>query len=457
MKSLILARTQEKTNPYNNPGPNSKAPKRDKLKNLLILKYMKMFGLTEESRLLNEQVGKFLEKDKVNDADLKKLEKHLAVTFNKKELLHPTTVNQQTNNEQVNNVNLPPIENKTAGSGLGKTTSHIAAMELNDDDLFMEDGRNKKEIHKNGDEWNKIISYNKKVFDNEKAQKEQKVKEQKISTKVNLDMQINEKNAKNQEEAIENQQYFNYILNDVARYNKTEKEKQEEIKRKMFKEKEIRDIQLREEKKRKKKESQLELEHDKLLIQKQLDKIEAEKKSAFEKKAKEREAYNQIQKANVEYKKHQLEMRRQERENDIRAMDEYARILDKQERDRAEYFKRCENKQNDFMSKMAENVVKINDNRLAKEDEKIVKYQNEREMMNQLEEERRKKRQADQNMETKKFLDMQIDYKKRENEMDKKNSIQHARYLQEDTKIFEMQEQEKTKKVRLKFLKLYIR
>jgi len=448
MKTVIIHNKAPKNS---QTSKGMKGVKRDKLKNLLIMKYMKHFGLTEENQILNDEVCNFLDNDKVNDADMKKLEKNLALIFNKKKAmaigrqntnqnLVSVATNNNLNTENKREMSLPPIEKKH--------TFQTNDFDLDDDDLLDDrERRNKKEIAKNGDEWEKIISYNKKQFENEKIQKVQKEVDLKIKTKINLENQIYEKMARNQEEAKESNQYFNYVMKDLDNYHKTEKMKQDEIKRKVMHEKEIRDKQLKEEKVRKRIESKNELEHDRYLLQLQLDKIENEKKAALAKKAKEKEAYNQIQLDNIAFKKTQEEKRQQERESDIKAQEEYSRILDKQEKARADYFKRCENRQNDFMSKMAENVVKVNDDKNAKLDNDIIKYQNERENFQKMEEDRRKKRQADQKVETRKFLDMQIDYKKKENDEDKKLSMKMANWMQTDTKVFEAQEREKNEKV----------
>ena len=422
-------------------------PKRNKLKNLLIMKYMKMFGLIKENKMLNDEVEIFLSKDKVNDTDFKKLEKNLSVIFKKnREILNVKITQSQPvisqNNLNISNTEikpesrLPPIDKKAAISR--------SIVEPTEEDLL---DKPKKEINKHGDEWEKIMSYNKKVFENERKQREIKRSEIKLINKSHLDSQISEKQLREQEECKERTQYSNYVLKDVEKYHKSEKDKENEFKRKIMVEKEIRDKQLKEDKIRKKILFAEELKHDQMLLQRQLDIIENENKNALIKKAEVKEAYKQIQLANIEFKKNQLEMKKKERESDIQAMEEYSRILTRQEQARVDYFKRCENRQCEFISKMVENVVKVNDDRLALEDEKIMKYQNDRDQYLLNEEERRKTRQADQKKENKKYFDMQIDFKKKENDEDRNNNIKLGKKIQEDTKQYEDQEKQKSLKV----------
>lgn len=458
MKSIIQAKsTYEKTKPLinkisrseilqtGNKPSSAKGPKRDKLKNLLVTKYMKMFGLHEENKTLNDEVTKFLQREKVNDSDLKNLEKNLARMFGKKEQNNTSGTQSQpvlTNTSALNlnskEISLPPIDSKNLAS---------KSMIENTEDDYWEEHKSKIDIPKHGDEWVKIARYNKKMFDNDKRLKFQREMENKMKTKNLLDYQLEEKARKIEEEHLENDRYFKYVLKDVDNYHSTEKAKQDEMKRRIMKEKEIRDKQLREDKIRKKETSAKELENDKQLLKKQLELIERDKRLAQEKKLKEKAAYQQLLKDNEEFKKVQLERKLQERESDIKAIEEYSRILDKQEQQRIDYFKKCESRQSDFMTKMVENVVKVNDDKLAREDENITKYLNEKDKQNKMEEERRKKRIYDQNQETRKMLDRQIELKKQEQERDKQNGIKLAAYLQADSKTFEEQEREKAKKV----------
>jgi hypothetical protein len=82
---------------------------------------------------------------------------------------------------------------------------------------------------------------------------------------------------------------------------------------------------------------------------------------------------------NEEFKIRQKEESMKEREQDIKFMDEYTRILDKQEQDRIEYFKKCENRQMEAMSRMAETVIKQQDLKAKEDEEKMRNYQMEKE------------------------------------------------------------------------------
>jgi hypothetical protein len=73
-------------------------------------------------------------------------------------------------------------------------------------------------------------------------------------------------------------------------------------------------------------------------------------------------------------KRKQKEDIEKERQYDVRLMDEYTRVLDKQEQDRVDYFKSIENRQKKHMDKMVENVIKKQDEELKEEERKVKKY-----------------------------------------------------------------------------------
>jgi hypothetical protein len=85
----------------------------------------------------------------------------------------------------------------------------------------------------------------------------------------------------------------------------------------------------------------------------------------------------------VENEKHKakaLAEREKERLEDVRAQAEYARMLDKQEQDRANEVKAREQRAQEFMNRMADTVIKNMDSRAREEEEKIKRYELEKEL-----------------------------------------------------------------------------
>ena len=79
-------------------------------------------------------------------------------------------------------------------------------------------------------------------------------------------------------------------------------------------------------------------------------------------------------------KKKQIENLIKEKEEDVQLVEEYAKVLDKQEKDRENYFKNKEKKANDFSKLMTETVIKEMDDKTKREEECIKKYLLEKEV-----------------------------------------------------------------------------
>ena len=92
----------------------------------------------------------------------------------------------------------------------------------------------------------------------------------------------------------------------------------------------------------------------------------------------------------------QKQLKEKERQEDIRAQEAYARMLDQQEQDRLNEIAAREKRAQDFMNRMADGVLKELDNIQKKEDEMIAKYERQREMKMRREEELKAKKMEKQ-------------------------------------------------------------
>ena len=115
-----------------------------------------------------------------------------------------------------------------------------------------------------------------------------------------------------------------------------------------------------------------------ILVKKIVQEIEKEKVAAINKKEEEKAALKVLLNENELRKKVLAAQLEQERELDLQACREYARVLDKQEKDRNDYFKVRSLKSNEFMSKMIDTVLKDIDNKNKLEEEAIRKYEIEK-------------------------------------------------------------------------------
>jgi hypothetical protein len=260
--------------------------KREKLKGLLITKFMKKYGIKNPERLLQDEISKFLEGEKLTDADLKRLDEKLRKMLSEKEanenLRRNLTEGNQNGLANSQTVVLPDLNKAetmsvhsrhsrmSGASHLSKYNEHRAHKDELEDLDFLSETASRRPLHRfdfsnEGDEWNAICLYNQKVFEEEKKLNKLKDMEVKKRTKDDLDNQIRQKLKRLNEEQIKNMEYDHILLAHTDYLNDLEKQKQMEMKAKVVREKENRDKQLKDEKVRKRLEQIKEKKYEKEL------------------------------------------------------------------------------------------------------------------------------------------------------------------------------------------------
>jgi len=91
----------------------------------------------------------------------------------------------------------------------------------------------------------------------------------------------------------------------------------------------------------------------------------------IKKKMEEKFALQKTLKDNELNKLKQLELLKKEKEDDVRAGQEYGKILEKQENERIEYFRRIERNAHGYMTKAVEDSLKEIEMKNKEEEEKI--------------------------------------------------------------------------------------
>lgn len=386
--------------------------KRDKLKGLLITKFMKKYGIKNPEVLLEEEIKKFLEGEKLTDIDLKNLDekiRRLINNSNAHDNLKRDLSNEQSNNQNFNkndiiynnnsdlnnkNVYLPELNNdnmsvrskaskKSAVSNTNKSNKPKKSVCSDYDDLESHYS-GKRDIERfdfedQKDEWNAIVAYNKRLYEDEIRMNKLKDIEVKKRIREDLDNQIRQKKNREYEEVVKNRDYDDLIKNHCDYLGEMEKKKQQEIKERILKEKENRDKQLKEEKHRKKVEYLKEKKYDKETIKNLLGEIEKEKEKKEVRKVEEKELLQNALRENEINRLKKLENQKKEKLDDVKATKEYTKILDRQEQERVEYFKRIERNSNNYINRMAETVLGSLDKKTKEEEDKMRAYLEEKE------------------------------------------------------------------------------
>lgn len=450
--------------------------KREKLKGLLITKFMKKYGIKNPEKILEDEITKFLQGEKLNDADLQRLDAkihRLLMEKKTRENLKSTlTKNLQQENiqpQQAQQQNMPQEESiypsqcqpqeectkqcvkpptpkqqpkpctaacMTRGGNKVYKSPEEELAELEAEEEAAKPKYERMDFTAEGDEWNAMAQYNKKLFEEEKINERIKDREIKRRTKEDLDNQVKQKLKREYEESLKAKEYDKTLLKHLKELEELEKKKQEELKKQILREKANRDAQMKDEYTRKRLEVLREKKFDRELINHLLEDIEKDKKAALEKKKKENEALQRTLKENELHKIKMAEQLKKEREDDIRSCQEHAQTELKRENERIQYFKNIERNANNFMTGTAKKALDDMERQNKEEEEKMRIFNEEKNRREQEEEDRKKLEEIENKKLMKKYLDMQVAEKKKMKEFEHLLDHEQARIWNTDCKKY---------------------
>ena len=457
--------------------------KRLKLQSLLVQRYRKMFGGFANEDLIESEVKKFLQRDKITENDLKTLEKNIQTRLEQKQeadtLRHNLTHQQQqqhqhtlnpietTNTQQhaqsniilptihsnkVNIANCDTMSGMSGGSDLSKFDEHGPG-----DQALEEEKRDFKKIDfskkskpkappidyaKYNDEWDAINMYNKKLFEEEKLMNKMKDIECQRRMKNDLDVQVRAKLKREYEEKLKEQEYDVIMDRHLKHLNDLEEKKRIEVKKRILKEKESRDKQLHDEYVRKRIDLLKKRKYERELVKVLKEEIDREKRLALEKKAAEKEALQKTLKDNELRRQKLLEDERKEKELDVKMMEDDAKVKQKQENERIEYFKRIERSSNSFMDQMVNTVLKEQERKNKEEEDKIKAYNAFRDQQEELAEQRKQQLIKDNKRMIREYLDKQMEERRQQKEYEKQVDQAQGRIWKQDTQNYIEHEKE---------------
>ena len=206
-----------------------------------------------------------------------------------------------------------------------------------------------------------------------------------------------------------------------------DKIKQEKIKNQFKKEKECRDKLLKDVYTRRKIEYLKEKKLDKEIVNNVKKNLEKELTERYIKKKLANEEMNQAIKE-MELKKLKLkQIIKRQKEDEIIYLKEQQKTEDRQEKERQKIFDKINFNSNKYIIKNAEEIVEKNKQEQKKEEEKIEYYIEEKRKALEEKEIKERKRKNEQKKELKKFLDMQVEEKKKEQDFLKELEHEQAR------------------------------
>ena len=461
--------------------------KRQKLKNLLITKFMQKYGINQPDQVLETEITKFLQSEKLTDVDLQRLDAKLKKIYQSrksKQLLKSTlthtlldrntnlnksqpdlfpriqeqknpnltsTLNQSLNNQ---NIEYKKIDNNEIKS---KKLRPSASMEMpirntktkykNPEEelaeLEAEFAEEEKEMLKKknytridfsgmGDEWMAMAQYNKKLYEKQIKEEKEKDAEIKRRTKEDLDNQIKEKLKREYEEVLKEREGEKIYQEHLKHIDELEKEKQEALKRQILREKKNRDAQIKDEYTRKRLDFLKQRKFERNLIKNIQEEMEKEKQAAIQKKKKENEALKKVIRENEIYKEKQKELIQKEKEEDIQSYKEMERSELKKDLERKRYFDNIRRFANKYDENETAKILNQMKQDQKNEDEKVYQLMMEKNRLDFEKEKNEKLKRKQDKIAIKKFLDMQIEEKKKELDLEKAINDEQARIWRMD-------------------------
>lgn len=168
--------------------------------------------------------------------------------------------------------------------------------------------------------------------------------------------------------------------------------------------------------------------------------MDQERQMLMEKRRQEKEYLQKMLTENERQKAKAAIERERERQEDIKAQQEYTRMLEKQEQDRINEFKAREQRAQEFMNRMADTVIRNMDDKQREEEDKIRRYEMEKEMRERLEDEKRMKKLKDEQRRMREFLAKQMDEKKHRENMEKALNDEQAVMWKQDQRNYTEEE-----------------
>ena len=176
--------------------------------------------------------------------------------------------------------------------------------------------------------------------------------------------------------------------------------------------------------------------------------MEAERKLQSEKRDQERNYLKKMLIENENNKRKQEADKLKERDLDVQAQEEYARVIEKQEQDRTKEFQARERRAQEFMNRMAGTVIKNQADKQRDEDNNMQRYAMEREMRLRMEEQKKAEREAIEKAEMRALLAKQMDEKERREQRMKGNIDEQAVIWARDKENYEFEEKRLAEKIK---------
>ena len=453
-------------------------PKRQKLKNLLMTKFMQKYNIKDPNEFLDLVLTQFIQGERLNDIDLKKLDLkicRLNKEFNNKNqnrnklenystmpLKTEININHIHNNDLLNNLReeknikiknkanqIKNLKNefpslKPNSKTVARTESNIfkskgnscytspinrkmikspeqeleeLEKEMTEEELMLE---KKKKRYKRidfgyqGDEWSAIVNYNKNLYQRQLREEKIKDLETKKRTKECLDFQIKEKLKNQLDDKLKDKEFDEKIKLHTKQLDEKREEKLKKISEQINRLKIDRDNILKNENMKKEIEKLKEKKFEKNLVKMYKAQLEQDRQIQLDRKRQGKEDLLEAKKV-IEEKQKKIKEEKEKEIEEEKRLNKLRYIMDQQkENERNSYYKRIKSMSNKYILPDSDKILRNLTQDGKTEEEKIQHYYEEKNLKDFEREIRAKIKRQNDKIEIKKFLDMQIEQKKKE-------------------------------------------
>jgi len=443
---------------------------RNRLKNVFIDRFAQKFNVSNNNQIIIKEVETFLQKDKLNENDLKTLEKNISIKLKKfQESKNISNLKNNLNKSNNNNFKIAKPEKVTesnpnndlntsemsGGSDIEKFDNRYQTAELTQEDINnYKKSKNKPsslipqaniDYSKYADEWDAINMYNKKEFEKQKKLEKIKDKQIKKRVKVDLDEQIKEKLKKEYEKELKSQEYDKLLSNHLKHLDELEKEKEKKLKELILEEKKVREKQIIEKNKINRIKELKKIQYERELIAQNKKDILEDKKTAKEKKIAEKIAMDKTMKDNELRKKILEEQAKKDREDDIQMLKDHAATEIKKENERKAYYNRIQRNANSFMDNAVAGVLREQQEKDREDEEKLNNFIQNKYKQEDEDEYNRLKKIHEDKINLRKYYDNQVKEKRLREKYEKDIDKVQADIWKKDEEMYNENEKEVNK------------
>ena len=265
-----------------------------------------------------------------------------------------------------------------------------------------------------------------------------------------MDEQVKEKIKKEYEDELKEKEYDKLFKEHQKELDKIEQEKEKLIKQQYLREKESRQAQLKDNYVRKRIDELKEKKFDKKIIKNVLTEMEKERKQNAEIKRKRNLELNKALEENERNRKNLKSIQDKQREEDLQFLEEQRKMDIRKEQQREYLLNKIKSKFNNAYSQEAEDKVKQIQIDQQEEDKKMIQYMNEKCRIADEKEMNQKIQREKEKKELKKYYDMQVEEKKKDDEFEKLLDGEQANLWKRDVEKYKDDQQRIKKIIRAK-------